>query len=81
MLKKKNKYHVAIVGATGLVGRTFIQVLEEVDFPIDKLTLLASIKSEDKEITAFGKKHKVKVLDQNSFKDVDIASSVFCNLS
>lgn len=73
MLKKKSKYNVAIVGATGLVGRTFIQVLEEVEFPINKLRLLASNKSEGKTIHAFEKEHKVEVLDQTSFKDIDIA--------
>ena len=44
------KYNVAIVGATGLVGSTFLQVLAERDFPIENLYLMASAKSAGKEI-------------------------------
>ncbi|MBT4951673.1 MAG: aspartate-semialdehyde dehydrogenase, partial [Pelagibacteraceae bacterium] len=39
------KYNVAIAGATGNVGREIIQILEDRDFPIDKLYLLASSRS------------------------------------
>lgn len=73
MLKKKSKYNIAIVGATGLVGRTFIQILEEVKFPVDKLRLLASTKSEGKKVKAFNKEYDVQVLNETSFKDIDIA--------
>ena len=38
-------YNVAIVGATGLVGSTFIKVLEEYNFPIKSIKLLASARS------------------------------------
>jgi aspartate-semialdehyde dehydrogenase len=50
------KYNVAIVGATGLVGSTFLQVLAERDFPIENLYLMASAKSAGKEIEYRGKK-------------------------
>ena len=39
---EKKKYNVAVVGATGLVGGTFLKVLAEEKFPINKLVLLAS---------------------------------------
>ena len=55
------KYNLAIVGATGNVGREIITILEEVGFPMENLYLLASTKSKgkkinfkDKEITNLG---------------------------
>ena len=44
------EYNVAVVGATGLVGRMFLTVLEEYNFPIKELRLLASKKSAGKKI-------------------------------
>ena len=38
-------YHVAVVGATGMVGRKMLEILEEYDFPVASLTLLASPRS------------------------------------
>lgn len=70
---KKEKYNVAIVGATGLVGQNFIKILEEKNFPIDKLVLLASARSIGKSIHAFGKDINVLELNQDSFKGIDIA--------
>jgi len=46
MLKKKEKYVVAVVGATGAVGNEMIAVLEERDFPVETLRLFASERSE-----------------------------------
>ena len=40
------KYNFAVVGASGLVGRTFLKVMEEYDLPVGKLRLFASEKSE-----------------------------------
>jgi aspartate-semialdehyde dehydrogenase len=65
--------NLAIVGATGLVGRTFIKVIEEYNLNFDNIILLASKKSQGKELDFFGKKIKVQELTENSFKDVDIA--------
>ena len=45
------KYNVAVVGATGLVGRTFLKVLEEYNFPINNLILYASARSKGKVVT------------------------------
>jgi len=68
------KVNLAIVGATGMVGRTFLQVLEERDFPIENLYLFSSEKSAGTEIIFRGKKYKVEALTEESFeRDVDIA--------
>jgi len=56
---------VSILGATGNVGREFLSIIKERKFPIEELYLLASPKSEGKEIS-FGKK-VIKVLDLNKF--------------
>ena len=56
------KYNVAIVGATGLVGSTFLKVLEEEKFPINNLRLLASSKSAGKKIIYDGKEYIVEEL-------------------
>ncbi|MCR5422253.1 MAG: aspartate-semialdehyde dehydrogenase [Bacilli bacterium] len=69
----EKKYNVAIVGATGLVGGTFLKVLEEENFPIDKLVLLASSKSKGKIIKFRGKDYVVDELNENSFEGIDLA--------
>jgi len=65
-------YHVAVVGATGAVGNEMIKVLEQRQFPVGKLTLLASERSKGKELTFRGKAYPVEVLDENSFQGVQI---------
>lgn len=57
----------AIVGATGLVGRTFLKVLEEKKLPIDEYVLLASKNSEGKKLFFRGKEYTVEVLNEHSF--------------
>jgi aspartate-semialdehyde dehydrogenase len=66
-------YDVAVVGATGLVGRKMTQVLEEHNFPVKTLTPLASKRSVGKEITFKGEKIKVKELTPEGFKGIEIA--------
>ena len=44
-MKRKDAYHVAVVGATGAVGRTMMAILEEREFPVAQLTPLASARS------------------------------------
>jgi len=61
------------VGATGLVGQTFLKVLEEVDFPIRQLKLLASPRSAGKVIRFKGKDLTVEALTANSFDDYHLA--------
>lgn len=55
---------VAVVGATGMVGEVMLKVLEERNFPISELLLVASERSVGKEIEFKGKKHKVIGLQQ-----------------
>ncbi len=67
------KYNIAIVGATGLVGRTFLKILDEYQFPINQLTLYASPKSVGKKILFQNQEYEIKALDENAFENVDIA--------
>ncbi|MGE5809356.1 MAG: aspartate-semialdehyde dehydrogenase [Nitrospirota bacterium] len=73
MLKKKNKYVVAVAGATGAVGREMLEVLEERKFPVSDLVPLASERSEGERVAFKGRNVIVRKLDKDSFKDVDIA--------
>lgn len=73
MLKKKEKYAVAVVGATGAVGNEMIAVLEERKFPVEKLRLFASEKSEGKTLKFEGNDIPVETLNEDSFKGIDIA--------
>jgi len=73
MLKKKTKYVVAIAGATGLVGREMVEILEERKLPVDELVLLASEQSEGERIAFQGRNVAVRKLTRDSFRDVDIA--------
>ena len=69
-------YKVAVVGATGNVGRELIQTLAERDFPVDELVALASDRSAGREIS-FGEDDTVKVQDlaKFDFKGIDIVLS------
>ncbi|MBN9690102.1 MAG: aspartate-semialdehyde dehydrogenase [Verrucomicrobia bacterium] len=65
--------HVAVVGATGAVGVEMVETLEKRNFPVGKLTLLASARSVGKTLTYRGTKHTVAELTHDSFKGIDIA--------
>lgn len=67
------QYHVAIVGATGAVGVEMLDVLERRNFPVGKLTLLASPRSAGKTLSFRGQEIPVQVLTPESFAGVDIA--------
>jgi aspartate-semialdehyde dehydrogenase len=73
MFKKKNKYTVAVVGATGLVGKETVEILEERGFPVQELVPLASEHSEGERIAFSNRSWTVKRLTKESFRDVDIA--------
>jgi len=73
MLKKKAKYVVAVVGATGAVGNEMIKTLETRKFPIEKLRLFASERSEGKVLEFMDTEIKVEAINENSFKGIDIA--------
>ena len=63
------KYKMAIVGATGLVGRTALTVLEEKNLPIDEYVLFASKKSAGTKLTFMGKEYTVRELTDDSFDE------------
>ncbi len=68
------KLNIAIVGATGLVGRTFLKVLEERNFEINKLYLYASASSKGKKMKFGDKQYEVIELSEiNIASDIDIA--------
>ena len=68
------KYNVAVVGATGLVGQTFLKVLKERKFPVENLYLYASARSAGKVINWGGKDYTViELKDENIKDDIDVA--------
>ncbi len=68
----KEKYNVAVVGATGAVGEQMREVLEERQFPVGELRLLASERSAGQSLPFNGKNIQVEILNQTSFSGVDI---------
>jgi len=66
------KYRVAIVGATGLVGQEFIKVLEQRNFPMTSIRLLASDRSAGKKLFVSHQEIEVKETVPESFKGIDI---------
>jgi aspartate-semialdehyde dehydrogenase len=62
-----------VVGATGAVGIEMIKTLEKRNFPVGKLTLLASARSAGKKLKFRGEDITVQELTQDSFKGIDIA--------
>lgn len=72
MLKKK-KYIVAVVGATGAVGNEMIATLVGRDFPVERLRLFASERSEGKIMEFKDAEIPVEALNEDSFNGIDIA--------
>lgn len=67
-------YHVAVVGASGMVGRKMLETLEEFNFPVSSLTLLASARSAGKKIIWKENEYVVEELTSSSFdRPLDIA--------
>ena len=71
------QYRVAVVGATGMVGRKFLEVLEERQLPVSEYFLFASKRSAGKEITFMGKKHTVREFTDDAFQGLDIDIALF----
>ncbi|MBI4379298.1 MAG: aspartate-semialdehyde dehydrogenase [Nitrospinae bacterium] len=69
----KDKYTVAVVGATGAVGNEMVSILEERNFPVDDLRLFASERSEGNYIEFKGKNRRVNKVTKDSFHGIDIA--------
>jgi aspartate-semialdehyde dehydrogenase len=67
------EYHVAIVGATGLVGQEFINILVQRDFPMASIRLLASDRSAGRKLPVGNREIKVEETTADSFHGVDIA--------
>ena len=64
---------VAVLGATGLVGREMLKVMEQRNFPADELVPLASERSAGKTLEFRGAEHTVKAVSDDLFKGVDVA--------
>ncbi|MCX7920670.1 MAG: aspartate-semialdehyde dehydrogenase [Clostridia bacterium] len=68
------KVNLAVVGATGMVGRTFLKVLEERNLPIESIYFFSSSRSAGSTITFNGKEYTVEELTETSFdRGIDIA--------
>ncbi len=65
--------HVAVVGATGAVGVEMLKTLEKRNFPVGRLTPLASVRSAGKTLPFWGQEITVQELTSDSFAGVDIA--------
>ncbi len=66
-------FHIAVVGATGVVGKEMLAILHERGFPIAKLDALASRKSQGREVSFGEKSVKVQALENYDFAKTDIA--------
>jgi aspartate-semialdehyde dehydrogenase len=67
------EYKVAILGATGMVGQEFIKVLQQRNFPMESISLLASDRSAGKRMFVSHREVLVEEVSPKSFKDIDIA--------
>jgi aspartate-semialdehyde dehydrogenase len=68
----KTPVHIAVLGATGAVGVEVLTTLEKRNFPVGKLTLLASERSVGKKMKFKGEDHVVQAVNADAFKGVDI---------
>ena len=64
---------IAVCGATGAVGREMLKVLEQRDFPLEKVRVLASARSAGTKVPFSGKEIEVEEMTESSFRGVDIA--------
>lgn len=71
------QYRVAVVGATGMVGRKFLQVLEERKLPVSEYFLFASARSAGKQLPFMGKTYTVRELTDDAFQDLGIDIALF----
>ena len=73
------KYNVGILGATGAVGREMMKILEERDFPLNELRLLASPRSVGKKIEFKGQELEVKLAQVGAFEGLDFVLGAASN--
>jgi len=69
----KSQYDIAVVGATGLVGETMLEILAEREFPVGDLHALASARSVGKSVRSGDRRLKVQDLAEFDFSGIDIA--------
>lgn len=72
-MNHKNRPNVAVLGATGAVGRAMLETLERRNFPVGELRLLASHRSAGETLIFRGQPVVVQVAEESAFADVDIA--------
>lgn len=72
-MREEETVRVAVVGATGVVGRTMLSLLEERAFPLDDLVLFASPRSEGKRLSFRGEGLTVRAVHDRWFEEVDLA--------
>jgi aspartate-semialdehyde dehydrogenase len=68
-----NYFNIAVVGATGVVGREFLIILENRAFPVNHLKLLASRRSVGTRISVGGQEYEVQEATEDSFRNIDFA--------
>ena len=73
MFKTKKKYNIAIVGATGIVGESLLDILSTRNFPVENITPLASKRSAGSQVKFGNDLIDVIALDDYNFKGIDIA--------
>lgn len=66
------KYNLCVLGATGMVGREMIKVLEQRNFPVNRFLALASERTAGQKVTFKGKKYTVEVAKPESFEGMEI---------
>ena len=73
MFNNKSKYNIAVVGATGIVGESLLDILYSRKFPADKIVPLASKRSAGSQVKFGSNLLDVIALDGFDFKDIDKA--------
>tara|TARA_Y100000590_G_scaffold85061_2_gene95089 strand:+ start:7879 stop:8904 length:1026 start_codon:yes stop_codon:yes gene_type:complete len=73
MLNKKEKYSIAIVGATGIVGESLLSILDSRNFPISSIAAIASEKSKNSKVKFGSQLITVESINNFNFKETDIA--------
>ncbi|MEC8932936.1 MAG: aspartate-semialdehyde dehydrogenase, partial [Candidatus Latescibacterota bacterium] len=68
-------YNVAIMGATGAVGQVFLEILQQRNFPVRELRLLASSRSAGKTVDFRGDTLTIQELSKDSFEGIDLVLS------
>jgi aspartate-semialdehyde dehydrogenase len=72
VIAEKKQINVGVVGATGVVGETFLALIEERDFPVGELRLFASENSQGKMLRCKETEYAVQSLEENCFDGLDL---------